>query len=544
MSCPDQAQMNLYVDGELSADELPALEAHLALCTSCRQLVTDLHTEGDLIGEVLREAALAGVPAPRRAARDLAWAALALAAVTAGVNGGLDALAQLQAQLGWLSPFSEGHGIAALFDVFFWLAQEDILMLFTPIAALVTVLLLGSILALFPRRRSAPAAAAALLLLFVSAPLSATEQRKPARGQGHVVVIPAGETVDDTVVATGRQIVVEGTITGNLIAFGQQVRVPGEVRGSLLAFAKDVIIEGSVGGDVFSASQNLDVRGKVLGSVHAAGADIDIAKGATVARDVYGASEGLRVGGSVGRDLRAVGDVFTVSGEVGRAVSVSGHELDLSTTARIGGDITAYLQSATSFTRAPGAQLAHEPQIHMQEARRRGDRGARSLAQWLRPSFYFWQAVRVAAALGLGLLLYWLVPALFEWSTPPAGRLLRHGGVGFLALVATPAAAILVGITLVGLPIGILALVAWVVALYLSGIFVALMVGRLLLRSPRRNGAAFALALLSGLAVVRIAVNLPFLGGIVGLLVIVVGLGMLVAQLSELMRRLRTPAAV
>jgi hypothetical protein len=152
--------------------------------------------------------------------------------------------------------------------------------------------------------------------------------------------------------------------------------------------------------------------------------------------------------------------------------------------------------------------------------------------------------VRIAAALALGMLLYWLVPGLFAWATPPERHWLRNSGVGFLALVATPVAAVLVSITVIGLPIGILGFIAWLVALYLSGILVALMLGQLLLRSQRENGAAFALALLVGLAIVRIAVNLPYLGGVLCLIVHIVGLGMLVAQVVELARRLRAPAAV
>ena len=534
MSCQDEPQTLLYVDGELPIAEVAAFEAHLATCVGCRRRVAALRAESELIGEVLREGEPSAAPVPSTGLGGFAWAALAFAAATTGVHAGLDALTQLHSQLDWLSPFS-----TVLSALIFLLTREDIPMLLTPVAALATALVFCAALALLTRRRPA-AGVGLLLLLAATAPASATEFRKPAPGQGKVVVIPAGETIDDTVIATGRQIVVEGTITGNLIASGQQVRVLGEVRGSLVAFAKDVVVDGSVGGDVFSASQNLDVRGSILRSVHALAADVDIAKGARVERDALLACEGGRVGGSVGGDLRGVGDVFTISGEVAHAVNVSGHELDLTATARIGGEVTAAVQSAALFTRAPGAQLAHEPQVQVVG---KGGRGAsHRLRQWLTPRFYFWQAVRIAAALAFGLFVYWLVPALFEWPTPPERRLVRSGGIGFLALVATPAAAVLLSITVVGLPMGVLVMGAWIVALYLSGILVALMLGQLLLRAARANRGAFALALLTGLVLVRIAVNLPYLGGLARLLVIIVGLGLLVAQLVQLARRVRGPA--
>jgi cytoskeletal protein CcmA (bactofilin family) len=531
MSCRDELQTLLYIDGELPIEEAAAFEAHLTACVGCRRRVDALRAEGALIGEVLREAEPAPAPVPAPGRGGFAWAVLALAAATVGIHDGLEALARLFSQLDWLGPFSTLSGLV------FLLTREDIPMLLTPVAALATALVLGATLAFLARHRLA-AGIGLVLFLAATAPASATELRKPAPGQGEVLLIPAGETIDDTVIATGRQVVVEGTITGNLVAGGQQVRILGEVRGSLMAFARDVVVDGSVGGDVFSASQNLDLRGRVLRSVHAIAADVDIAKGARVERDALLACESGHVGGGVGHDLHAVGNVFIISGEVARAVDVSSHELDLTTTARIGGEVTAAVESAASFTRAPGAQLAYEPQVRVV-----GTRGvSHELRQWLTPGFYFWRAVSVAAALAFGLFLYWLVPALFLWPTPPERRLLASAGIGFLALVATPAAAVLLGITVVGLPLGVLAMGTWIVAIYLSGILVALMLGQHLLRGARANGGAFALTLLAGLVVLQIAVHLPYVGGVVRFLVILVGLGLLVTQSVHLARRLREPA--
>ena len=121
--------------------------------------------------------------------------------------------------------------------------------------------------------------------------------------------------------------------------------------------------------------------------------------------------------------------------------------------------------------------------------------------------------------------------------------MLRRGGIGFLALVATPVAALLVSFTVVGLPIGIFALGLWGAALFLSRIFVALALGQALLRSPPAGTRSFILALLAGLVLVRIAVNLPYLGCVLHFLVIIVGLGLLLAQASHLAGRLRGPAA-
>jgi anti-sigma factor RsiW len=541
MNCADELQTLLYVDGELPVHDLPAFEEHLATCAPCRQRAAALRAESALIGDVLHEAEPATAPAPAMGARGLAWAALALAVATAGVHGGLDVLAQLDSQLGWLSPLAEYYPLSLLFGLASLVTQEDVPMLLTSLATLVTVLLALVSFGLVTRRRFV-LASALLALLVAAVPAHAVEVRSPARDKSGIVVIPAGETIDDTVIVLGQSIVVEGTVTGDLIAVAQSVRIPGEVRGSLVTLSKSLSVDGVVKGDVYSATQTLDVRGSVERNLLAAAESFDIATGAHIARDAYLAGQHGRVGGAIGRDLHVAGQGLAVSGQVVRGVTFSGNSLDLDATARVGGETTAYVQQAGAVSRASGAQLASEPQIHTRVSQSAGRVGAHARSQWLTLGFYFWQTVRIAAALALGLLLYWLVPALFEWPTPSAGRLLRSAGVGFLVLVATPVAAVLLAITLVGLPVAALAMGTWIGGLYLAGILAALVIGRALLRSPRNGAGAFVLALLVGLVLMRIAVNLPFVGGVLCFVLLVVGLGILVAQLGRLASRLRAPA--
>jgi len=59
------------------------------------------------------------------------------------------------------------------------------------------------------------------------------------------------------------------------------------------------------------------------------------------------------------------------------------------------------------------------------------------------------------------------------------------------------------------------------------------MIGRQLFKT--RDGATphFAATLLAGLVIVLIAVNLPWIGWLVGLVLTLIGLGLIVAYLSE-----------
>jgi hypothetical protein len=103
-------------------------------------------------------------------------------------------------------------------------------------------------------------------------------------------------------------------------------------------------------------------------------------------------------------------------------------------------------------------------------------------------------------------------------------------GIGFLTLVATPVAAVIVMFTVFGLPIGLLGLLCWLVGLYLAVLVVAAFAGQLLLKKPFDRLGSFAPALLIGLLLWVIVTSVPFLGGFVHFFAVLLGLGVIVNQ--------------
>jgi hypothetical protein len=133
-----------------------------------------------------------------------------------------------------------------------------------------------------------------------------------------------------------------------------------------------------------------------------------------------------------------------------------------------------------------------------------------------------------------GLILILLFPRLGRISLSTVRDILLSGGVGFLALVAVPVAALLLAITVIGLPIAAAALAFWLLCLYLAKIVVARHIGGVLMGTKDRLNWSAALALLVGLAVVLVAVNLPFIGGVLNFLLVLIGLGALVVTLHRI----------
>jgi len=106
----------------------------------------------------------------------------------------------------------------------------------------------------------------------------------------------------------------------------------------------------------------------------------------------------------------------------------------------------------------------------------------------------------------------------------------RSLGWGALLLFATPIACIIVMITVIGLPLGLIALALWGIGIYLSQIPVALTLGRLILKreeaSLSRGPMIGYLAL--GLFILYLLNWIPVLGFFIGLMTVLFGMGSLI----------------
>ena len=100
-------------------------------------------------------------------------------------------------------------------------------------------------------------------------------------------------------------------------------------------------------------------------------------------------------------------------------------------------------------------------------------------------------------------------------------------GWGLLLLIAVPALGIALVVMLIGIPIAVILLLAYPMALFASHVAASLAIGRRLL--PRLNSRYAEVAV--GVGVIAIATNLPLIGFFLRLLVVAAGLGAVVLAL-------------
>lgn len=400
----------------------------------------------------------------------------------------------------------------------------------TSILKIVVVALLvaavGVALALW-RRRAPTAIALAALVALAASPSFALERRTAPKGG--IVLVPAGETVDDSLFAAGDTVSLDGVVTGNVLAIGRRVSVKGTVKGDLVTLARRVDIDGSVEGNILDFSEDFTARGPVALSLHAFAKNVGVEREARIQGDAIIFSQEADFEGQVGRDVLAFTGLTNLRGNVARNATAWTRRLRVEAPARVGGDLMAHVDKPEQVSVDSGATIVGKTVTQL------GDKGKASgrRSRYSRPSFYLWKVIWLAAAFLTGLVLQRLLPSLFPPAFGDSSSVGKAVGVGFLALAAPPVAVVILALTLVGLPLALLILGLWVASLYLSGVVVGAPLGRLLLGRRDAPPPPFALALVVGLLVVTVATSIPYVGGIARLIVLLLGLGASVAQLTR-----------
>jgi cytoskeletal protein CcmA (bactofilin family) len=533
MECYSEQICEVFVDGELPVDEARRLRGHLATCQRCQERVDALRSENRVLSESLRElpdeeASLAAVSRWRLSR---GWGDLALLAAVLALGGIalvlIDDL-QIPAALEWANPFSVNGFTNLLFNVSDYIAQGGTAML-TEYAAVVggvvlMLLLGGSVLMLGRRwRLRQPGLRLLIVLLALSLPSFAMEHR-----HGQFVTVAANETVDDTLLATGDTVRVEGVVNGDLLAFGQTVEVRGTVKGDVVTGAKRVVVTGTVEGRIYNFSQSLDLEGQLGHSLYGFAQSLRVDDRSHVGEGVVVAAGEVSLEGDVKRSVDIMGSGNAdVSGSVGRDLTVfGGRSLTLTDTARVGGNLSARVRELKDVHIADGATIAGKRDIQLQVRQ----------SPYSHPRFYFHQAIWFASAMLVGWLGLVFFPGFFRATTQAVGSGWTSLGLGIGVLAGAPVAMIVIAITLVGFPISLMLLVVYLTAVYLAKIWVGAFLGWLLLKPAGGTKGDWVLGLLVGLLIITIVGYIPYLGGLVRLGVVCLGLGAFAAQLYRASR--------
>lgn len=359
------------------------------------------------------------------------------------------------------------------------------------------------------------------LLLLVTPAYAITFKTKEER-----LTIPKGETIKGDLYAASGTVEVDGDVKGDLIVAGGFVVINGVVEGNLMSAGGVVVLNGEVKEDALVLGGNVTINGKIGGDLKAGGGSVTLSKRSEVSEDALFGCGNLIANGSVGESFVAGAGSVLLNGPVKGNARISSEDITLGSEANISGNLIYYSSKKVKFE--PGAVVKGEV---IQKIPPKEEESRRVTSPLVGLLFYlFFSVISFLAALLTAFVLIAVFPKVATGALELLdGELWKSLGIGFLALILLPPAALILIFTLVGLPLGLIGFATYFVYIYLSQIVFGIFLGEKILKGlTKKETVSFYGAAFVGLIILAFLGLIPILGWLIKFVVILFGLGALV----------------
>lgn len=341
------------------------------------------------------------------------------------------------------------------------------------------------------------------------------------------VVLAANEVHEGWYFAAGDQVVIEGTVNGDAYVAGGNVEMDGTINGDLLVAGGMVIVGGKVSEDVRAAGGVVRISGNVGKDVSAAGGSVTLGRSGKITGNFLAACGELEVLGSVGREAKVASGDAEINGSIQGDLNFAGDYLSVSQGANVYGNLNAKVAQKERVKLAAGVVHGN---VEVSERKLAATSHILGLPAWR-----FW--LKVVWALGLlvvGLGLSFIAPTqIKKVGSVITNRLGETSLIGILGIIVVPVVVIMLCVTVIGIPAGMLLLMLFLALLYLSQFSLGIVLADRLFPLERRMQWSLFGAMAAGVVIVQILTFVPYVRFFVHLVSFIVGLGAILVVLKE-----------
>jgi len=346
---------------------------------------------------------------------------------------------------------------------------------------------------------------------FAAVPVLAADLRS-----GDTVTIASGEVINDDLYIAAANTIIDGTVNGDIFGVGTTITINGIVNGGVSIAGQTLTVNGRITHGARLAGMNINVNGNIDGDLLAAGTTVNVASTARIGGDfLFGAST-VRIDGPVEGYIKGGGSEVILTNGVGGDIELEADKLTIASTANIQGNLTYTSKNEANIQL--GAQIGGKTTHKVPEVR-----------EPVVPTLGIWgKVISFLMTLLAGIVVVLVAPR----RAVAVAASIRYKpwvslGWGAIILFATPVAAIITLITVVGVPVALIGLTLYGIGIYISQIAIGLFIGYWIISSfskvESRGVLVGALAL--GFAILTLLKLIPYIGFPLWLATVLFGLG-------------------
>ena len=362
------------------------------------------------------------------------------------------------------------------------------------------------------RRTVAPLTALLCALVFLSLATSAVGSVfKTADG----TIVARTDSIRDDLYTFGNFVEVNGLVDGDVLAFVYDFSSSGDIRGNINVFTYTADIHGTIDKSVRAFANSVTIGGEINRDVLLVGNQINIRKTTQIGRDLVCLGTTTRFSGHVQNDATLTGDNVIISGVIDGNVKVKAKQLKIYSPTVIKGDLVYESQNEMETDE----DIVIEGEVTWNLPEQAEDEAASLLS-------YFFDFILFLLTLTTGFILILILKAHTRES---AGQISSRPGmtfaVGFITLAVCTVGALIAMILIVGIPVGVILICLGVVLFYVGKIYVSIALGRVIFRIFRPEPFPIGVELIIGLIILSLLFHIPYAGGLIYLLTVLLGMG-------------------
>jgi len=376
-------------------------------------------------------------------------------------------------------------------------------------------------------------------LLLITFSLISILSLKPAFAQEKStqrrLVIQSDEVIKGPLFKAADSIYLQGQVDGDVFLFAGEVVVDATINGDLIILAGQADIQGEVLNDVRVVAGQTNLDAQVNGNASLAGGQVTLKPNSIINNSLVIAAGLIDYTGQALNNAWFNAARIRFNGQAAKDVFINAGAVDIYSDTAINGNLKiTYGEKPVISNRALiSGDLIEEKTLPVESLPETS-----SAVKKITALMVIQQLVGLTVNVLIGWLLITLLPGLAQKlvkiSRQQSGSAISWG---FLTLFLTPIIGLILTISLIGIPLGVLTFLYYAFSLYLAQLITSLIIGNHLLKDGQFKKPHFSLLL--GMVILSLLKLIPFLGWITYFILILFGLGTLTIHEKSAWAKLR-----
>ncbi|MBP6060841.1 MAG: hypothetical protein KA515_02490 [Candidatus Pacebacteria bacterium] len=348
---------------------------------------------------------------------------------------------------------------------------------------------------------------------------------------GEQLSVAKNETIKNDVYMAGGSVNSLGSVIGDLFAGGGQILINGDVENDLFAGGGNVSVLSNVGDDVRVGGGTILVQGKIGGDAIIGGGQVSLG-GPGVAGDVLIGGGTVRVDAPISGNLNIGGDNVYINAPIGGNVKIDAGKITLGPSAVISGNLD--YKSKQELNKEAGSVVKGKLMFSPRQEKHISPMAVGVVFSGML-LLKFLTLLFCALVVGLSLRRFSKEIVVLATEKP-----FLEIGRGVVVLATLPIVSILLLVTLVGMPFGVVGLLGFVALMFFAWILSPIILGSYVYRYFSKGELQVSWkTILVGVIIFSILKFIPVIGWLINAFVVLLALGSIIAIKLKILKEWR-----